>query len=81
MARITLRDVAAVGLRLLSVALLIGAVVMTGVGMFGAAVITGLTLANALTIILLFSVAPVLGAIVVWKAANRVALGAHASGQ
>ena len=52
MEKIRLRRVVETGLRLAAVALLIGAVVMTGVGMFGVAAISGLNPEGAVKVLL-----------------------------
>ena len=67
METITIREVVAVGLRLLSVALLIGAAVLTSLVMTVAPLSDRVVL-----ILLLIFVAPLVGAMVIWQAANRI---------
>ncbi len=81
MEKIRLRRVVETGLRLAAVALLIGAVVMTGVGMFGVAAISGLNPESAVKVLLVTLVAPVVGAIVLWRAADHVIRGGRGSGR
>jgi membrane protein implicated in regulation of membrane protease activity len=65
----------AVALRVLSIALLVGAVFLTGFAIFAMTLWSDLgwepPLGSIVLLFLLCSAAPVLGAIAVWKAANR----------
>ena len=54
---------------------------MTGVGIFALVTIVPFTPEGVVTLVLVFSVAPVVGAIVLWRAANNVVRGGRASGQ
>jgi hypothetical protein len=81
MEKLTLRGVVEIGLRLAAVALFIGAVIMTGVGMFALVTVVPFTPAGVVTVILVCSVAPVVGAIALWRAANHVLREGRASGQ
>ena len=69
------RDVVVVALRLLSVALLVGAVAWTGFLVVNYASVIGLGNINwnsFVVLFLFFSVAPAVAAIAVWKAADHV---------
>jgi membrane protein implicated in regulation of membrane protease activity len=75
MEKIMSTEVAVVALRVLSIALLIGAVLLTAFAIFVMTLWSDLgwepPLGSIVVLFLLCSVAPVLGAIGVWKAANR----------
>ena len=78
MEMITARAVVAVVLRLVSIALLVGAVVWTGSLIVHLAYVMGLgevSWGGSVVLLLLLSVAPAFVAIVVWKAANRIRRG------
>ncbi len=82
MENITGRRVVAVALRLLAIALLAGAVALTGVAIYVAAWAIGIGAPSGGSLFLLFlltAVAPVVGAIVVWKAASRIVRGGQSS--
>jgi hypothetical protein len=80
MKSITRRNVVAVALRLLSVALLLGAVAVDG---FLIASVVGpggnIGWGSFLALFPFFSVVPVFGAIAAWEAAGRVLAGGQAS--
>jgi hypothetical protein len=79
-----MRRVVAVALRLLSVALLLGAVAFGGYLIVDLASVIGLGDINwegAVMLFLFFSVVPALGAIAVWKAASHVRGGGQGSNQ
>ena len=82
MKKITRRDVVAVALRLLSVALL-GAVVVAAFLIFDYASMSGLggniSWGSLVAPFLFFSVVPAFGAIAVWKAASHVRRGGQGS--
>ena len=78
MKSITRRNVVAVALRLLSVALLLGAVAIDGFLIVDYA--SGwISWGSFLALFLFFSVVPVFGAIAAWEAAGRVLAGGQAS--
>ena len=74
----TPRAVLGVALRVLSVAFLVGAVALTGVAIIALALAVGFgtpSWGGVLLVFLLVSVAPVIAAIAVWKAAGRIIRG------
>jgi hypothetical protein len=78
MTKSTRSDVGAVVLRLLAVALLLGAVAWTGVLIVEYSSVIGLGEINwgsFVVLFLFFSVAPAFAGIALWKAANRVRRG------
>jgi len=80
--KITRRDVVELVLRLLSVALLLGAVAFAVFLIIEYASVVGLgdvSWGSFVSLLLFFSVVPALGAIAVWKAANHVRRGGHGS--
>ena len=85
MEKITSREVVVVALRVLSIALLIGAVLLTGFAIFVMTLWSDLgwepPWGSVVLLFLLCSVAPVLGAIGAWKVANRILRGGHGSVQ
>ena len=85
MKRLTSRNVIAVALRLLSVALLLGAVAFAGFLIVDYASVIGLggniSLRSFVMLFLFFSVVPAFGALAVWKAANHVRNGGQGSTQ
>ena len=83
MKKITRRDVFAVALRLLSVALLLGAVAVAAFLIIEYASMSGLggniSWGSLVALLLFFSVVPAFGAIAVWKAAGHVRAGGQGS--
>jgi hypothetical protein len=83
MKSITRRNVVAVALRLLSVALLLGAVAVGGFLIldYASAVGSGgnISWGSFISLFSFFSVVPVFGAIAAWEAAGRVLAGGQAS--
>ena len=79
MKSITRRNVVAVALRLLSVALLLGAVAVDGFLIVDYASGGNISSGSFLALFPFFSVVPVFGAIAAWEAAGGVLAGGQAS--